>query len=95
MTRLRQVGQEEEFIPPQAAEPAQPNVSLQLLLLALKTLGQRTILALAALRGLVLAGTVFWLSLVVVENPSAAKLTGLGIYAVFVLLGEFMVNRRK
>lgn len=97
-TRLREIVTEEPFTAPQ--QTAQPQAgqaqaaALQLLMLALKTLSQRTIVALAALRGLVLAGSVFWLAYVVVQSPDAPKLTGLGIYAVFVLAAE-MLTRRK
>lgn len=92
-TRLREVSTEEVH----SSSPTQQdnNASIKLLMLALHTLGQRTIIALAALRGLVLAGSVFWLAMVVVANPTPEKLTGLGLYAAFVLIAELMVGRRK
>lgn len=86
----------EQFDAPQQEEnQAQANASLQLLMLALKTLSQRTIVAVAALRGLLLAGTVFWLALVISENPTTPKLVALGIYSGFVLLGELLASRRR
>lgn len=94
-TRLREIGAEEFSTPQQETNQAQANASLQLLMLALKTLSQRTIVAVAALRGLLLAGTVFWLALTVVESPSTPKLVGLGLYAAFVLIAEFMGSRRR
>lgn len=93
-TRLREIGAE-EYQPPQQSQQAQASqASLQLLLLALKTLSQRTLLALAALRGLMLAGTVFWATLVILDNPNTYKLIGLGLYGVFVLTLEVVAYRR-
>lgn len=92
-TRLREVTSEEVPSQPEPNHAAQ--ASMQLLVLALKTLSQRTVIALAALRGLVLAGSVFWLAMTVVENPSTPKLVGLGLYAAFVVIIELMVSRRK
>lgn len=97
MSRLREVSTE-EFAPQQAQE--QPNhaqasaVSLKLLVLALKTLSERTIVALAALKAMILAGTVFWLALTIMVEPTSAKLTGLAIYASFILLIVGMDLRR-
>lgn len=94
-SRLREVGAE-DFDQQQApaTDQQQANASLALLLLALKTLGQRTIVALAALRGLILAGAVFGLALKIEENPTTDKLVGLGIFAGFVLLLELMARRK-
>lgn len=96
-TRLREVTSEDAAQPAnqQAQQAQQANASLQLLLLALKTLSQRTILAIAALKGMVLAGSVFWLAMVVVESPTPAKLVGLGIYAAFILICGFMDMRSR
>jgi len=90
-SRLREI----QADPAPQADSQQPNVGMQLLLLALKTLSQRTVVAIAALRGMVLAGAVFWLSMVVVESPSVLKLVGLGIFAAFVLLAEMMVSKKR
>jgi hypothetical protein len=97
MTRLREVTSDELVggTAPQQEPVQQPNIPLQLLLLALKTLSQRTILAIAALRGLVLAGSVFWLAFTVCQSPDVPKLVGLGLYAGFVLLSEIILLRRK
>lgn len=71
--------------PPTAAH----NAALALLLVALKTLSQKTILAMAALRRwlfrLLTAGSVFWLWLSIPE-PSPHQLVGLGMYAVFIIV---------
>lgn len=81
-TRLREVSGAD--VPQEATQQAS-QASIQLLLLALKALSQRTLVALAALRGMILAGTVFWVSLVVMADPSPGRLIGLGLYAAFIL----------
>jgi hypothetical protein len=93
-SRLREVTSEEVPSQPEPNHVA-AQASMQLLLLALKTLSQRTVIALAALRGLALAGTVFWLAYTIMASPTPVKLTGLSIYAGFVLIFEFMGWRRK
>lgn len=97
-TRLREIPANQEAWSPSHSAPSADNsaaqASISLLLLALKTLSQRTIVALAALRGLLLASSVFALAFRIVDDPSSLKLTGLGIYATFVLIAEFMVGRR-
>ncbi|TXH15065.1 MAG: hypothetical protein E6R03_07960 [Hyphomicrobiaceae bacterium] len=103
MSRLREVSSEDyhEQGQPQAAaqQASAPNqvsaAHIQILLLALKTLSQRTVLALAALKAMILAGTVFWLALTIMPEPSSLKLTGLAIYSIFILLVTGMDLRRK
>lgn len=97
-TRLREIGAEELAPqPPLVNQQAQQqaNASLQLLLLALKTLSQRTLIAIAALRGMILAGSVFWLAMVIMPEPNTYKLVGLGLYSLFVLILEYVAYRRR
>lgn len=53
--------------------------------LALKTLSQRALVALAAIEHLILGGSVFALWLAVIAQPSQSQLTAVGLYSVFVL----------
>lgn len=65
-------------------------------LLALKTLSQRFVLALASLFSLITVATVFWLALAVVpQGPSVRQLVGLGGYGVFVLAVNWIVRRER
>lgn len=91
---MREVGAE-EFSEPQSTNQAQAAASLSLLMLALKTLSQRTIVAIAALRGMVLAGTVFWAAMSILPSPNTDKLVGLGLYGLFVLILEYVAYRRR
>jgi hypothetical protein len=75
-----------------AADPA-PGAALSVLLLLLKTLGKRTLIALAALFDLALCASVFYIYLIVLEAPSTLHLVGSGMYAVFTLAVLF--SRRK
>lgn len=84
---------------PQTAQPktsdAAQAAGLAMLLLGLKALSQRFVVALAALRGLILAGTAFWLALLVLPNPNTYQLVGLGIYCIFVVIFEFWTRRNE
>ena len=64
-----------------------------LLLMSLRALSQRAVVALSALFTLALAGSAFALWWSVLPNPSVLQLAGLGMYAGFVLALEFV--RRK
>jgi len=74
-----------------------------LLLLLLKPLAQKTIIALGNLYSLLTVASVFWLALQIIPNQGGAiqlqttyaQLTGLGGYAVFVLIANFIVMRRR
>lgn len=86
-------------IAPQTAPPPQTNVAreasaaTQMLLLALKALSQR---ALVAFSTLFTAGALFsawWLWSSILPNPSVLQLTGIGMYASFLLALEWV--RRK
>lgn len=92
---MKEIGTQEwaEANPAPTTDPQASQASIQLLILALKTLSQRTLVALAALKYLLLAGSVFWLAFTVLQEPSVLKLVGLGIYSGFVLLGELLVRR--
>ena len=85
-TRLRQIGPDVE-VPEAAPAPAVlDSASLSVLLLSLKALSQRTIVALGNLLTIVSVASVWWLfDSALPVNPSANQLIGLGLYALFVL----------
>lgn len=63
---------------------AQQQAAFSAIMLALKTLSQRTLIALAALRTLLMVGSVFWLAMSL-PHPDTYQLSLLGIYSAFVL----------
>ena len=65
-----------------------------LLLLNLKTLSQKALLGLAALFSLLTVASVFWLAMTVIGNPNVYQLVGLGGYACFILVINWIVKRR-
>ena len=66
--------------------PTETNAALGLLLLSLKTLSQKTLVALNSLFVLFTVGSVWWLfNEALPVNPSTAQLIGLGLYSAFVL----------
>ena len=65
-----------------------------LLLLNLKTLSQKALIALSALFSLLTVASVFWLAMTVIGNPNVYQLVGLGGYALFVLCANWIVRRR-
>jgi len=69
--------------------------AVDVLLLLLKPLSQKTIIALANLFSLAVIGSVFWLALAIVpRDPSPLQLTGLGGYAAFALAAIIVVRRK-
>ena len=80
---------------PQEARHAQEQAAaIQLLRVALVALGQRFIIALAALRGLVLASAVFALCWAISHNPTFNQIALAAMFAVFVIVLE-VAGRRK
>ena len=82
-----------------APQPAQPMGDRQrqiisaALQMALRTLSQKTVVALASMFSLLLAGSAFWIFLTVLSEPTVLQLVGAGMYAVFVL-SLHLVRRR-
>lgn len=79
---------------PDAAEAARARRASEMVSLALRALGQRALVAVAAIFSLVLAGSVFWLAMTVAGNPSVKQLVLLGLYSVFVVVLH-VVRRTK
>lgn len=65
-----------------------------LLLLNLKTLSQKALLGLAAMFSLLTVASVFWLAMTVIGNPNVYQLVGLGGYACFILVINWIVRRK-
>lgn len=85
-SRLRQVGPDLEVPAAAPAAPAAQDQALSLLLLALKALSQRTIVAIAQLAAVMALASVWWLFYAALPvDPSVHQLTGLGMYGAFVL----------
>jgi hypothetical protein len=80
--------------PEPAAPPAPQNqLAARLIGIALTTLTQKTVVAIASLFSLVLAGSVWWLAMAVATTPTTPQLITLGLYAAFVLALHWV--RRK
>jgi len=82
--------------PPQtqpAPESEKTGVDLRLLLLALRALSQRTLVAVSNLFTLAAMGSVCWVWSSVLPVPDTYKLTGAGCYSLFVLALEFIRRR--
>ena len=75
-------------------EPAKPagGIASDLLILALRELSKRTVVALASLFTLATVGSAWWLW-VSIPDPNPLQLVGLATYAVFVLLANWIVRR--
>lgn len=96
-TRLREVQTEQAFTPPQPQIPqasATDEASIALLRVALMALGNRAVIAIAGLRTVSLVASVWALFWRCLPSPSNAQLTGLGLYAAFVLTVEVIVRRK-
>lgn len=80
----------ETLDPPQRVSPPErkswiPDAATALLITALKTLSQKTIVALASLVDFALIMSAFALWIMVIANPTILQLVGVGGYALFVL----------
>lgn len=78
---------------PAPAESAASQAAMSFLLLSLKTLSQKTLVALASLFTLLTAASVFAIAFVISSNPTVLQLILLGLYSAFVLI--LTVVRRK
>ena len=63
-----------------------------MLMLALKTFGQRVVIALSNLFSLLTVLSVWWLWMSV-PHPGTNDLVGMGMYAVFILVVNYLVKR--
>lgn len=86
------IGQEAPEVRPEQNQAASALTSL--LLMSLKALSQRAIVALANLFMAATAASAFWLWYVTMPEPSVRQLVGLTLYALFILALNFMLRRR-
>ncbi len=88
-SRLTAVGEEipAEFpdATPQAAQSPATQAALAGLLIALKALSQRAVVAVASLVDLALIASTFVLWWQIVDNPSSLQIVTVTIYSVFIL----------
>jgi hypothetical protein len=73
-----------------AAQRQAAGVALQI---ALRSLSQKAVVALASLFSLLLAGSVFWIFLTILPAPTVLQLVGAGMFCIFVLTLH-LVRRR-
>lgn len=101
-SRLKQVGDDEFMTDPATITPpektdtvaqALTNAGLAMVITGLKTLSQRTLVALSACFTLLSVASAFWLWLTILPEPNPSKLVGLALYGVF-LLGIEWIRRR-
>ena len=91
-----QVGErevEDETVIQHPATDKKSAQATQLLLLALKALSQRTVIALSNLFTLIGLASAFWLWLLILPNPTLNQLIGVAGYAVFLASLEFIRRR--
>lgn len=83
--------------PDSSPDPAEGGLALAGLMLALKALSQRAIVALEACFTLVTVLLVWALWWRIIDEPTANQISALGLFAVFVLLANGLVlfRRRK
>jgi hypothetical protein len=75
----------DEDDPPPRADPQENKLATDAMLLALRALSQRAVIAFHSLFTLLLAGSAFALWWRTLPDPSVFQLVGLSIYAAFVL----------
>jgi hypothetical protein len=80
---------------PRPAAPAQgQDAAFSALMLALKALSQKTIIALSKLTALAMVGSVFWLFMSI-PSPNTYQIVWGGMYALFILVLNFFMIRRN
>lgn len=89
-----------EVVPDDNDDPVEPqqvakdnSVAADLLLLAVKALSARALVALSSMFSLALAGSLFYLCWAALPQPSVYQIVLLTIYAVFVLVLHIIRNR--
>jgi hypothetical protein len=91
-SQLRQVGADRVV----DAEPSKTDqIALDTILLALKALSQRTLVALSQLFTLLTCASAFALWYSVLPNPNSYQLVGLALYGGFILLLHLVKRKEK
>lgn len=78
---------------PRPANQQGQDAAFSALMLALKTMSQKTVIALSRLESLAMVASVFWLFMSI-PNPSNTQIIWGGIYASFILVLNFFRVRR-
>lgn len=93
MPRFEIISEEEApQVPPRRSVEPTGDPALGAIMLALKTLSQRTIVALSRLAAMAMVGSVFWLFMSI-PSPSQAQIIWGGMYSVFILAVLFLLGR--
>jgi hypothetical protein len=79
---------------PQPSQTQGQDAAFNALMLALKTLSQKTLIALSRLTSLAMVASVFWLFMSI-PDPHTTQLIWGGMYAVFILALQFFMVRRN
>lgn len=74
--------------------PAIQGAALGMILLGIKTLSQRVLVAIGSLVVLALSASVWWLFVEMPDNPSWSKITANAGYGIFVLTAIYLTRRR-
>lgn len=87
--------------PPGSPQPPQPQprrveaAATAMLLTGLRTLSQRSLIALGSLFTLMTVASAWWLWLETLPQPSVYQLIGLGLYGALIVLLNWLVLRRR
>jgi len=79
---------------PRTAATQQQDAAFSAMMLALKTLSQKTLVALSRLTALAFVGSVFWLFMSI-PNPTTLQIVWGGMYGVFILTTIFLMARKN
>jgi len=91
--RFEVIQEDSRPAPPQQSRS--PGIETDVLLMALRALSQRAVIALWGCFHLITVGFVFWATLSILPDPSQHQLIGLGIFSAFVLAINWMILRRR
>jgi hypothetical protein len=99
-SRLRSLGEVDtgddlSAIPRVEAPSRVENAATNVLLLSLRALSQRALIALDGLFVLITTMSAFWLWLVTMPEPSILQLVGLGLYGILIVCLNVLVLRRR
>ena len=90
---FRVINDDDEPSKPSKTDQALETAGMQALMLGLGALSKRAIIALQSAFVLLATGSAFILWWSVMPNPTVLQLTGLSIYALFVLAASVIVRR--
>jgi len=80
-------------LPTKAKTTEETSAAFSLIMLALKSLSQRTLIAISNLFTLLTVGSAFWLWMTMAGDPTVRQLVALGMYAAFVLAVNWIVKK--